>query len=357
MKISALPAGELDAGLVERWRALQAGLPEFANPYFSPHFTLAVASVRDDVFVGVLEDGGAVAGFLPFQKGRGRIGRPVGGPFSSYQGVVGAPGLEWTIAELMRGCGLAVLEFTCMLTSQAQFAPHHKVKTESLIMDLAGGYAAYEKKRLEMGGSQLKRTYRNIRKLVREHPDYRFVRHVASADVLRRMIAWKSEQCRRLGTPDIFGNDWSPGLLEYVHATHLPDFGGILSALYVGERMIAAEIDVQSPTVWHRWICAYDLEFARYSPGVVLGVEMAKVAATEGVLQMDIGKEMTFYKESFMTSVVPIAEGYVETPSLVAGARQARRGLEAWVRRSPFVEIARIPGRWLTKLERRRRFR
>jgi hypothetical protein len=44
-------------------------------------------------------------------------------------------------------------------------------------------------------------------------------------------------------------------------------------------------------------------------------------------------------------------------PSLAATARQARRGLEAWVRRSPFLKVARIPGRWLTNFERQRRFR
>lgn len=357
MRISAVPARDLDAALLAKWRSLQMTIPTFANPYFSPHFTMAVASLRDDVFVGILEDGGQPVGFFPFQRSWGGIGHPVGGPFSSYQGVVARPEVEWNVPDLMRGCGLSVLEFTCMLVSQSQFSPYHKVMTESLIMDISEGYEAYEKKRIEMGGSQLKRTYRNMRKLEREHPGYRFVRHEASPAALRQMITWKTQQCHALGTPDIFGNNWSPGLLERVHATHLEDFGGILSALYVDDRMIAAEIDIQSPTVWHRWICAYDVEFARFSPGVILGIEMAKVAATEGVRHLDIGKEATFYKEHFMTSEVKIAEGYVEVPSPVTAARKARRNLESWVRASPFVEVARIPGRWLTKLERSRRFR
>jgi CelD/BcsL family acetyltransferase involved in cellulose biosynthesis len=121
--------------------------------------------------------------------------------------------------------------------------------------------------------------------------------------------------------------------------------------------MIAAELGIRSATVWHRWICAYDPEYAQYSPGVILGVEMAKAAAAEGISHLDLGKDSTFYKQSFMTATIPIAEGFVERPSLVTAARHARRDLEAWVRRSPFANIARIPGRWLTRYERSSRFR
>jgi len=357
LKISLLPARDLDRALVESWSSLQRRFAAFANPYFSPHYTRAVAAVRSDVFVGLIEDGGSPIGFFPFQRSLSGVGRPAGGPYSGYQGVVAAPEAQWSLAELMRACRLGALEFSHMLAQHEQFAPYHRVRTQSPVMDLSGGWDAYEAKLRGRGGSQLKRSYRMMRKLNKEHGAYRYVRHVASLETLHELVRWKSEQCRQKRSYDIFSRKWCAALLERVHATQLPDFGGVLSALYVGERMIAAEIALRSPAVWHRWICAYDPAFASYSPGVMLGIEMAKAASAEGVLQLDMGKDMTFYKESFMTAAVPIAEGAVEVPSLVSAVRKARRDLESWVRRTPFVHVARIPGRWLTRFEHRARFR
>lgn len=343
--------------MVERWSSLQRHHTLFANPYFSPHYTSAVSAVRSDVFVGVLEQGGIAVGFFPFQRSLAGVGHPVGGPYSGYQGLVASPEVQWSVPELMQGCRLGALEFTHMLAHHEQFSPHHRSTTESPLMDLSRGWEAYEATLRERGGSQLKRSYRMMRKLSKEHGEYRYVRHVASVASLHQLIQWKSEQCRQKRSYDIFSRKWCVALLEQVHGTQLADFGGVLSALYAGDRMIAAELALRSPAVWHRWICAYDPGFANYSPGVMLGIGMAKAASAEGVLHLDMGKDMTFYKESFMTSGVRIAEGYVERPSFVSAMRKARRDVESWVRRTPIVHIARIPGRWLTRLEHRARFR
>jgi hypothetical protein len=72
---------------------------------------------------------------------------------------------------------------------------------------------------------------------------------------------------------------------------------------------------------------------------------------------IDLGKGESPYKERLMTGAVEVREGVVELPSLASAARTLRRSLEAWVRRSPILCVVRIPGRWLTKFERSRRFR
>ena len=356
MKIRVLRGDELDDSLTAAWSAVQKASDEFVSPYLSPQLTAAVAAARDDVYVGVMEDGGRPVGFFPFQRNWAGVGRPVGGPFSSCQAFVVERDAQWNVPDLLRGCGLSAYEFTHQLASQAPFAAFVHTATGSPIMDLSAGYEAYEKKRFEIGGTQLKRTYRMIRKIAREHPGYRFVKHDPSPQALQKLVEWKSEQCRAKGSPDIFMAPWSAAVLERIHASQLPDFGGVLSAIYVNERLIAAELDIRSHAVWHRWICVYDPEFGDYSPGVILGVEMAKAAAKDGVHHLDMGKDMTFYKESFMTGTVPIVEGIAEVPSVVTAARRARRGFEAWVRESPFVGVARIPGRWIRAREHRSRF-
>ena len=70
--------GEHSARPTQRWTALT----------FGPEFTQAVAAVRGDVEVGVLEERGEPVGFFPFQRSRRNVARPVGGKMSDFQGLI-----------------------------------------------------------------------------------------------------------------------------------------------------------------------------------------------------------------------------------------------------------------------------
>ena len=78
---------------MDAWSQIQRDNEELASPYFRPEFTQAVASVRGDVEVAVLEDHGEIVGFFPYQRGRGGVARPVGGRLSDFQGVVARKGV------------------------------------------------------------------------------------------------------------------------------------------------------------------------------------------------------------------------------------------------------------------------
>jgi CelD/BcsL family acetyltransferase involved in cellulose biosynthesis len=171
------------------------------------------------------------------------------------------------------------------------------------------------------------------------------------------VIAWKRGQYLRSGLTDVFAAPWSRKLLRQISRTQGMDFAGVCSTLRVAGRVVAAHIGMRSRTVLHYWFPAYDPEFAKYSVGVVLLLQMAKALAAAGVRTIDFGKGDDRYKQSAMTGAIELREGAFELPSLASAARRARRGLEGWVRRSPLAGIARIPGRWITRLERRNRFR
>src|SRR5687768_10603830 len=121
MKVSVINIKELDEALIKRWSQLQGADPALASPYFCPSFTQAVASVRNDVFVAVMENGGRIKCFFPFQQGRFGFGRPVGGALSDFQGVIAEAGTQWTAEALIRGSGLSVWDFDHLLASQAPF--------------------------------------------------------------------------------------------------------------------------------------------------------------------------------------------------------------------------------------------
>src|SRR5262249_6837981 len=136
MKVTLVPGRDLGGGLVETWMALQRGNPALASPYFHPEFTQAIAAVRNDVEIAVVEDAGRLAAFLPFQRRANAVGIPIGGIISDYQGLICAPSFVCDPHELVRHSGLVILDFDHLLASQLSFAPFQRYFASSPQMDL-----------------------------------------------------------------------------------------------------------------------------------------------------------------------------------------------------------------------------
>jgi len=160
---------ELTPALISRWQEIQQADPSLVNPYFSPGFILAVATVRDDVRIAVMEEGNRVVGFFPFQRGAWGIARPVGLGLSDYHGVIAGPEAGWMATELLRGCGLVRWEFDHLPVSQAGFASFHAQVSDSPIIETAQGYEDFAASRDKSG--------RNISIKVRGCALWRLYRH------------------------------------------------------------------------------------------------------------------------------------------------------------------------------------
>jgi CelD/BcsL family acetyltransferase involved in cellulose biosynthesis len=357
MNISVIRPSELDSGLCRRWADIVAANAALSSPYFAPEYTQAVASVRDDVYVGVMRDGQDIVGFFPFQRGLGRTGRQVGGPFTDCQGVIVSPEAEWSAEELVRGCGLSLWQFDHVIASQEQFRPWRRVLTCSPMVDLPNGFAAYADTLRGAGSKQMQRLGQKQRGFERDEGPLRFEMNMRDVSALRQLLGWKSQQYLESGLVDAFRFPWTQALLERILGTQSDGFGGVLSALYANDRLAAVHMGMRSRTVWHYWFAAYAHEFARYSPSLLLFAEMARAAETLGLTAIDMGKGPEEYKSLFATSAVLIMEGCVELPSLARTLRTARQSAEDWVRRSPIFPIVRAPGRIIRRLEAKNLFR
>ena len=135
------PAG-LTAELQAAWSDIQRADPEVESPYFRPEFTLAVADIRSDVRIAVIETADGPAAFFPFQPSRLGAGRPVGGRLSDYHGLIARPGLALTPGQLLRGCGLRSWAFDHLPASQSVFAGQWTATGESPCLDLSRGFDA-----------------------------------------------------------------------------------------------------------------------------------------------------------------------------------------------------------------------
>lgn len=343
--------GELDAEHARRWSDLQRADPDLASPFFRPEFTCAVAAVRRDVFVAVVRDGARPVAFFPFQRDLGGLGRPVGGGMSDYHGPIAERSLALDPPALLRACGLRVFDFDHLLASQRAFAPYHVRLSGSPFLDLSGGFEAYRAARSAAGSKVIAQADRKARKLAREVGPTRLEVDVADPAALQRLLRWKSDQYRRTGVGDGSLPRWSVELLERILATRTPDFAGVLTALWAGDRMVAAHVGMRSSTALHWWFPAYDPEFGRYSPGLVLLVGLARGAETLRLRTIDLGRGDEPYKARLATGSTPLAEGAVVRTWPARAGRRLSDGAKHVARRTPLA----APGRRATRWVRRRR--
>jgi CelD/BcsL family acetyltransferase involved in cellulose biosynthesis len=346
MKINVIPGRDLDDGLCRAWSDLLLTNPELTSPYFRPEFTAAVAAVRNNVEIAVIESNGEIAALLPFQRGSNGAGLPVGGVLSDYQAVICRPDFEFDARELVRGCGLAAWDFDHLLVSQKPFQEFHRDTEDSPRMDLSRGYAAYAMGRRVAGSEQIKKCANLTRRIEREIGPLRFTEQATDVSALEEVLSLKSRQFLETGKVDLFADAWIRALLKRIHAAPGEEFAGMLSTLHVGDRLVAGHFGMRSRTVWHYWFPAYDEALALYSPGLILLLKMAEHAPSLGLQIIDLGKGVSLYKQRLMSNAISLAAGSVELPSLLSFRRNANRKLRALVKNSPLAGPIRRVGRW-----------
>lgn len=321
MNVRVLPAAALATGELTRWSELQRANPLYRSPFFRPEFTLAVARVRD-VHVAVIEDAGSVAGFLPFEVGRRRHGWPVGRPFSDYHGLVLDDGAAIDPRDLVRACGLATWSFDHLPAAMPAFGPYVFGHGRSPCLELSNGFEPYLDAR--RARSDIRGALRKARKLDREVGSLRFVPDSDDAELLARTVEWKRLQYAETGVRDVLADASGRELLGRLHATRGAEFGGVLSVLYAGDVVAGLHLGLRSGHVWHSWFPAYNAELHRYSPGLVLLLELARAAPALGISVIDLGKGEARYKQALATDSVALSEGCVSTHALAALTARAR---------------------------------
>ncbi|MFF5208973.1 GNAT family N-acetyltransferase [Streptosporangium sp. NPDC000396] len=332
MKITVIRPEELGAAEISAWREMQRATPHLANPFLSPEFVIAIGAVNAEARVAVISEESGPVGFFPFERHAGGVGTAIGAWVSLCQGVIHSPGAEFDAETLLRGCGLHVWEFGCMVDGQPWFQPFEVLRQEAVVLDLAGGYPAYLEGLRERSPKFLKSTLYKERKLGRDIGELTFEFAVRDEEQFRLLRRWKSDQYRRMGRPDRFGKAWVVELAERLHAIDTGDFAGPLSMLYCDGKPIAGHFGLRSDRILIGWFPAYDPAFAKYSPGLIQHLRMAEAAAAIGIQTMDLGIGTgSEYKEALRSRGEPVTEGCVRRRSAGAAAH--------WLRSTPIRRV------------------
>jgi CelD/BcsL family acetyltransferase involved in cellulose biosynthesis len=334
VKISVVRPNDLGDYERARWRELQKADPSLDNPFLSVEFALAMDRLRDYVRVAVIHDETGISGYFPYERHSFSIGKPLGGFLTTCHGLIAAPGLELDARALLRACKLSVFDFDHLVAGQPTFAPHETDVRPAPVMDFTQGFDAWVDQVKANSPKNLKTVRYKERKFGREHGGLRFEWATADPEVLRTLLAWKSDQYRRTGRVDRFAQPWIVELIDMMHAERSPDFSGVLTMLYAGDVPVAGHFGLRTATTLVGWFPAYDTEYARYSPGIVHHMQMAEAAAADGLHMVDMGKGGKEYKDWLKSGVLYVSEGRVSRPSATAAVH--------WMGRTPFNKARTI---------------
>ncbi len=354
MQIDVKRPLDLDDGELEAWRAIQAADPDLASPYLAPEWVLALArSGGPDARQGrvaVLREDGAPVGFFAARAGP-FTALPMGAPLCDYQAMVAAPGTGIAARALARALGVQRIDLINMLADQPTFAPFLRGEGESHLIRLADGIEAYAAERKAAGSGILGDTAKKLRKLEREIGPVRFTPASASAEDWAQAMAWKRAQYRTTRQTDIFATPWVSAFLQRLRDEADDRFGARLYTLHAGDRLVATHIALHNGPVLHAWFIAHDEETSRYSPGVILMVEMLRWAAGRGLREFDLGPGAYRFKTSLANGSRAVGHGFVGRASAAAAGRWAQYGVRRAAEALPLGRFSALPGKAMRRVD------
>lgn len=355
MKVSVIRTQELDDGLLGAWHRFLAdgSLPD--SGFLTPEFTIAVGHHRPDARVAVIEDAGRPIGFFPYQSRPGGFARAIGFGINDYQGCVSDPQYSIDLIGILQRCGLLRCRFDHLLQTGTGLGIDNLRSETSPIIDFQSGFVRYCAEQANTSAG-FKRAQRKHRRFSESHADsWTFRWHSSNASSLARLLELKSAQCRASGSHDYTAHRWIRGLLEELAGLQETSLTGVLSELRVHDELIALHFGLRTRTRLHWWFPAYDPQWSQWTPGLSLLLETIKTASEHGLKHLDLGKDLSRYKQEFMNTAIEVSEGYAHAS--VWGRRALRVG--ETLRRAdeggghfslaarPLAGIARRTSRWL----------
>lgn len=310
-RFEVIEAFSLDQNLISVWEGIRANDSAYTHPHFSPHFVVAAARSIPNVKVAVVYDNDSPVGFFPFQH-TGQVGWPAAYPFNETHGLVHRPDLEIEAKELCREAGLGAWHFDHLPSEQQWSQPYQRAYDDAAWIELPEDHEAYLESRRASGTSQLKQADRKRRKVAREVGPVRYVDQIRDPKAIESLIAWKHTQTLGSKSGKVFESDHTKTLLSDILAIEQPNVSGKLSGLYAGDRLIALHLGMRCRSTYVSMIPAHDPEFAAYSPGLILHLEMIQVACEQSVTDIDLGRGINRVKAALMTSTRKLAIGSID---------------------------------------------
>lgn len=344
MDIKIVQPEELTADQKEVWCRMMGPEKGTDSPFFHPDYLVLLGNFRKSVRVAIIKENSSLVGFFPFER-HGEVGRPPGIKLTDFQGIISHSGNPIDTRKLLTGCNLVCHHFDHIVACQPLFQKYHYKVEDSLYMDLSRGYENYVAENKKSGSKLISRLSRFKRKLEREIGPSRFTWNSTDEQDFQTLLRLKSAQRKQTRTFDILQFEWVKAFLNQIRKMDSPDFGGVLSTLHVQDRLVAVHLGIRTKDVLHYWFPAYEYEFSKYSPGLLLHLAFTKAAAESGIIRIDLGKGDDFHKKGLGSGSIPVALGAVDRSSFRHHGRKLWFRMREQLRNSPLRGPVQIPKR------------
>lgn len=297
----------------EQWQiyaALRDARAIYDDPFFDPDFARLVGEVREDTRIGFASDREGVFAVWPMHIRPGNWARPIGSPFSDWNAPILSQDTELLPQEILAGFDISGM-------STQGYMPVDITHTSELdrvganLSDLSEGWEAFyanQEKRWPKHFKKMRRIYRNV---ARDFTEMRFVWDDPSDVSFQRLLDLKQDQFARTGYHDVLKAPWTRALFDRLRSFQGPRLRSRVSSLCFDDRLATAEFNLQSDTVLHGWITAFDQDFGAYSPGNMLVQEMLERMGDDGIKLYDAGPGLDHYKRHYANLQVPIESGVI----------------------------------------------
>jgi CelD/BcsL family acetyltransferase involved in cellulose biosynthesis len=329
MRVDVVRPRDLGPAELTRWDLVQQGHESLASPFLCSAFALAVADVRPQTRVAVVsDDAGRTAGFWPFERGRAGRAAGLATGLADVQGIVVPASDGLTLAPLLRQCGLSLFTFDHLLAEQDHWLgglrSRYRVEV-SPTLSMPDGFEAYLAGQQAVSRSLVQSTARKRRKLERECGPVRFELHRRDHALLETVLGWKSDQYRRTGRRDRFADPANRSLVHALLDLEADGFSACLSVLTAGDSVVAAHLGLRSRSTVAWWFPVYQPDYGRYSPGLILCLDLARTMHDERLTVLDLGKGDEAYKSRLANQDIRLLAGAAAPRHAVLWVDTARR--------------------------------
>lgn len=310
MKYQLYRPQEMSAEQWQIYAALRNARSIYDDPFFDPDFARLVGEVRQDTWIGFASDKKGVFAVWALHVRPGNWARPIGAPFSDWNGPILAEDTELSVQEILTGFDISGM------TTQG-FKPATFAATDGLeraganLTDLSEGWNAYIKNQQLTWPKHFKKMRRLYRNVERDFPDWQFHWDDQRSTRFERVLELKQQQFARTGLHNVLHAPWTRALLDRLKSFEGPRFRSRLLTLDFDDQLAAGEFNLQSDTVMHGWITAFDQTFSKYSPGNVLVNEMLQEMPENGLALYDAGPGLDHYKRHYTNLQAPIDMGVI----------------------------------------------
>lgn len=326
MHVTVVWPDELGVSEEKQWR-------EFQNSYFmGTHPCLSLTYVRiwsranGIGRVAVVEDGGVIRGFLPFEKRNGGVASTPDGGAAGLNGLISSND-PIDLRTVVRRAGLRGWRFTRAPEGQHSVDPyryqgdHHW--EQLYFADLRNGYDHYMQVLPKGVTKRISRTAGYRRALEREIGKVSLEWNSSDPSCLPLLIKWKSDQFTVFRT--LMSDPSHRRLVQELADSDNEDCSGMTSVLWAGKKPLSIILSLRCGNIIHPWTLAYDPEYSRFSPGTIEWLALFEEAASRGVEIIDFGIGAERYKQWFGNGSYRVGGGGVWASRLESSARSLYR--------------------------------